>query len=95
MRENQFQKLLIVKLKGMFPGIVVLKNDAGYLQGMSDLLLLYKDRWAALEVKASEGARRQPNQDYYVEMLNEMSFASFIYPENEESVLFDLRAFFN
>lgn len=87
MLEREYQQHLIARLRRRFPGCVVLKNDPTYIQGFPDLLLLWRDRWAALEVKASERARERPNQKYHVEGLNEMSFAAFIYPENEEEVL--------
>lgn len=87
MLERDYQRLLIEKLNSRFPGCLILKNDPGYLQGVPDLVIFYGDRWAMLEVKASERARIQPNQTYYVEKLNEMSFAAFIYPSNEEEVL--------
>lgn len=85
--ERDYQSDLIKKLKRLFPGCLVLKNDSGYLQGILDLSIFYKDRWAMLEVKASASSPEQPNQRYYVEMLDEMSFAAFIYPENEGEVL--------
>ena len=87
MRENQFQRNLIKKIKDRFPGCYVMKNDCNYIQGVPDLTILYKDRWATLECKNSITAHHQPNQDYYVERMNEMSFSSFICPENEEEIL--------
>lgn len=68
----------------------MLKNDASYKPGIPDLIILYKDRWAALEVKKTEDARRGPNQDYYVDIMNSMSYAAFIYPENKEEILHEL-----
>ena len=65
MLERNFQANLIQKLKRMFPGCIVMKNDASYKQGIPDLLVLYRDRWASLECKKSAGAKRQPNQEYY------------------------------
>ena len=94
MKESVFQSRLIKKLKDRFPGCIVLKNDAGYLQGFPDLTVFYKDRWAALECKQSACAKHQPNQEYYVNYLNGMSFARFIFPENEEEVLRDLERTF-
>lgn len=91
MLESKFQAALIVELKARFKGCVVLKNDAGYIQGFPDLLILHKKRWAALEVKASANASRQPNQDYYVNMLDDMSYAAFICPENKEKILDELQ----
>ena len=87
MRERDYQAYLIKKLKAMFPGCVVLKNDPNYIQGFPDLTIFYGDRWAALEVKQDKAAGHQPNQDYYVEYLNGMSYAAFIFPENEREVL--------
>ena len=94
-RENKFQAELIKELKQLFPGIVILKNDANYIQGIPDLLLLFKDKWAMLEVKKTGNASHRPNQDYYVSRLNEMSFARFIFPENKEEVLHELEQTFN
>lgn len=94
MTENQYQAKLIKKLKVMFPGCEILKNDSGYKQGILDLTILVGKCWAMLEVKATKGAKTQPNQDYFVKKLNEMSFASFIYPENEEEVLAALQKAF-
>ena len=92
MRENKFQANLIKELKKMFPGCLVLKNDATYIQGIPDLLILYNDRWAALECKKSANEPLRPNQPYYVEKMNDMSFSSFIYPENKEEVLDGLQS---
>lgn len=92
MLENKFQAKLIKKLKKEYPGCIVMKNDSSYIQGIPDLLVLYKDKWASLECKKTEKARHQPNQDYYVDKMNEMGgFSSFIYPENEQEVLDELR----
>lgn len=91
MTEAKFQTELIRKLRLMFPEGIILKNDPGYLQGIPDLVIFYEDRYAFLEVKASERSRVQPNQDYYVHKLNKMSFAAFIHPSNEEEVLCALR----
>lgn len=94
MSESRFQAELIKDLKQLFDGCVVLKNDANYIQGFPDLLVLYGDKWAALEVKASARSSYQPNQEYYVERLDDMSYSSFVYPENKEEVLQDLLSIF-
>ena len=90
MLESQFQSKLIKEIKDRFPGCIVLKNDAGYLQGVPDLIVLHNDNWAALECKKTAKAKHQPNQDYYVGKMNEMSYASFICPENKKEVLNEL-----
>lgn len=90
MKESKFQKGLIDKIKNRLPGCIIMKNDPGYIQGIPDLIVLYGDKWATLEVKKSEGSSHQPNQDYYVKKMNEMSFSAFVYPENEQEVLDEL-----
>ena len=87
MRESQFQAQLIKKLSKMLPGIIILKNDPNYIQGIPDLILLYKNRWAALEVKRGAMASVRPNQAHYVRTMYAMSYAAFIYPENESEIL--------
>ena len=93
-KESQFQAELIKDLKRAFPGCVVLKNDANYIQGFPDLLVLFEGKWAALECKKQQEAHRQPNQTYYVDKLNAMSYASFICPENREEVMNELQQTF-
>lgn len=95
MKESKFQSDLKKELQGMFPGCMITKLDSGDIQGIPDLLVLYKDKWAVLENKRSVKASHQPNQDYYVDKMNDMSFASFIYPENKDEVLAKLRKKFN
>lgn len=89
--ERDFQKNLIKELKDIFVGCIVMKNDSSYIQGIPDLLILYNDKWAALEVKKSRVASHRPNQEYYVDKMDGMSFARFIYPENKEVVLDELQ----
>lgn len=94
MLENKFQSKLIKELKKIFPGCIVMKNDSSYIQGIPDLLILYKNKWASLEVKKSANASKRPNQQYYVDLMNKMSFARFISPENKKEVLDELRKTF-
>nr|DAR13005.1 MAG TPA: Nuclease [Caudoviricetes sp.] len=94
MLESRFQANLIKELKQRFPGCIVMKSDSGYLQGIPDLLVLYNDKWASLECKQSVVSKKQPNQEYYVGKMNEMSFSRFICPENKEEVLCDLQQSF-
>ena len=88
--EREFQKELIKTIKIRFSGAIVIKNDSSYIQGIPDLIILYNNKWAALEVKNSETASRQPNQEWYIDIMNNMSFAAFITPQNREDVLYDL-----
>jgi hypothetical protein len=95
MNETPFQKHVKERLREEFPGCFIFKNDARQIQGIPDLLVLYMDMWAILEVKRSVSATVQPNQPWYIEQFNQMSFASFIYPENEEEVFRGLQETFS
>ena len=90
--ESGFQDKLRNELKEMFPGCLIFKMDQ--VQGIPDLLILYETKWASLELKKSARAIRQPNQEYYVDRMNQMSFSSFIYPENKDEVLDELYLYF-
>lgn len=94
MLESNFQRNLIHELKERFPGCEVIKNDSSYIQGICDLVILYKNKWAMLEVKPKANAKRQPNQNYYVEKFGKMSFAAFIFPENKEKILNEMEQSF-
>lgn len=94
MLENKFKTGLVKDLKKRFPGCMVVHLDPNEIQGIPDLLVLYRDRWAALEGKKTGKASHRPNQDYYVAKMNEMSYASFIYPENKEEILDELERSF-
>lgn len=93
-KESVFQSNLKKELKSMFPGCIITKLDSGDIQGIPDLLILYKNKWATLENKKHAKATRQPNQEYYVDKMNKMSFSRFIYPENKDTVLSELRELF-
>lgn len=93
--ESKFQKELIDEIKERYPGCIALKNDSSYIQGFPDWTIFYKDKWAILEVKRARGAHKQPNQEYYVNKLNDMSFSRFVFPENKDEVLNDLDKLFN
>ena len=95
-KENEFQPDLIKELERLFPGSIVTKLDSSHIQGIPDLLILYNDKWAVLECKRSEEDRKhpRPNQEYYVDKLNNMSFSRFIYPENREEVISELQQAF-
>lgn len=94
MAESKFQRKLIKDIKERFPGSIVMKNDPNYIQGIPDLTILYRDKWATLEVKKDEKATHRPNQDYYVNEMSKMSYSAFIFPENEEEILNDLERSF-
>ena len=90
-KESAFQHEVIAEIRRRMPGCMILKNDCNYIQGVPDLLVLNNEHWAALECKKSAGAAHRPNQDYYVQKMNGMSYAAFIFPENREEVLNELQ----
>ena len=94
MKENKFQSDLIKEIKERFDGCIVTNLDSAHIQGIPDLLVLYKDKWATLECKRNDKASHRPNQEYYVNKMNEMSFSRFVYPENKEAVLDELQQSF-
>lgn len=87
MLENKFKTKLINEIERMLPGCMIMHLDPNEIQGIPDLLILYKDRWAVLEGKKNAQASHRPNQEYYVDRMDRMSFAAFIYPENKDEVL--------
>ena len=93
-RESKFQKDFIDEAMKRYPGCIAIKNDPCYIQGFPDWTILYEDKWAVLEMKKERGAKKQPNQEYYVDKLNKMSFSRFVFPENKEEVFEDLDALF-
>ena len=90
--ENDFQAKLIKELEDQYPDAIVTKLDANHIQGIPDLLILYKDKWAVLECKKSKDEPFRPNQKYYIGLMNDWSFASVIYPENKKEVLDELQS---
>lgn len=93
-QERDFQGSLIDTIKDRFPGCMVLKNDSSYIQGIPDLTILYNDRWVILECKKSKDEPYRPNQEHYLELLNGMSYAATIFPENAEVILNEVQEVF-
>lgn len=94
MLESKFQSDLIKEIEERFPNSIVIKNDSSYIQGIPDLTIFYKDKWATLECKKNKDAKARPNQSYYVDKMNGMSFSAFIFPENKEEVLNEMERSF-
>ena len=90
MKESKFQKEVIDEIQELLPEAIIMKNDPNYIQGVPDLTILSGDKWATLEIKKSKDAPHQPNQDFYVETMNNMSYSAFIFPENKEEVLHEM-----
>lgn len=92
--ESSFKRELIAEIERLFPGAIVLKTNANQIQGIPDQIILFRNRWAAFEAKRSENSSHQPNQDYYVDLFNKMSYAAFVHPQNKEDFLYDLQQTF-
>lgn len=92
--ESKFQSELIKTIEAMFPECVILKNDPNHIQGFPDLTILHYRNWAVLEVKRDSDAKRQPNQEYYVNKLGEMGYSAIIHPDNKEEILDGLQRAF-
>jgi hypothetical protein len=88
--ESKFQKELMDEIRERYPGCMITKNDSSYIQGIPDWTIFYRGKYAILEAKREEKAKHQPNQDYYVELFDKMSFSRFVYPENKDEVLREL-----
>lgn len=93
MNESKYRKYLEDRIREILPGCFVLRNPAGEYQGIPDLTVFYGPRWAMLEIKISDRAPFQPNQEYYLDLMSDMSFAAVIYPENELAILGELVMF--
>lgn len=93
MLEGPYKTHLTKRIMDRFPDrCIVVRLDSALRQGVPDMAVLFEGgMWALLEAKTSASARRQPNQDYYVQKLDAMCYAAFIYPENEEAVLDELQ----
>lgn len=92
--ESQFQAALKKRLRDTFPGCIVMKNDPNDIQGIPDLTVLHRDKWATLECKKGAKASHRPNQEYYVQKMNEMGFSRFISPDNVDQVMNELELYF-
>lgn len=93
--EGRFKEEFSKDLAFAFPDVVMLKNDEQLLQGVPDMLVLYKDKWAMLEFKAHAKAAVQPNQRYYISFFDSMGFGAFVYPENRDDVIEALERHFS
>lgn len=94
MLESKFKSDVLERIRSIFEGCEILHNDSRARPGVPDTLILWEEHWAMLEFKKSPTAKKQPNQEYYVDFFDKMSFAAFIFPENEEEVIRELKEAF-
>lgn len=95
--EADYKSGLHERIKDLLPGCWVLINDEQTCPGIPDTLVLWGPHYAFLEVKRKKPTRAsdwRPNQEWYLDELDEMSFAACIYPENEGEILYALQEAF-
>jgi len=93
--ESKFKRDVREEIEALFPGCIIIKGNSSEVQGIPDMLVIWHERYAFLEFKRSANEIHQPNQDWYVGLLDEWSFAAFIYPENKEEILDALQLSFS
>lgn len=92
--ESEFVVDLKEELRQRFPGCFIIKLDPNQIQGIPDLLILWESFWSVLETKRGNRSVHQPNQEYYVNLFDEMSFSAFVSPLNYRETLDEMeRAF--
>ena len=85
--ENKF-KDKIKKRLNLFPNSYHFTKEAVSLRVIPDIIGCSNGKFFALEVKASRNSNKTEMQKHILEKIKRAgSFASFIYPENEEEVL--------
>lgn len=89
-----FQSIMVKRLEKEFNGCIVLKNDPQWIQGIPDLLMLWGSNWVALETKGDSKSSKRPNQPYYVDKMDRMSYARFVSQDNVEEVLDEIHRSF-
>lgn len=91
--ESSFKARVVKHIREeLLPGCILTTGNSASQQGIPDVFIVYHNKWAMLEFKRAANSVHQPNQDYFVRMLDEWSFAAFIFPENEEEVLSALQS---
>lgn len=99
-REREYQPGLIKRIENLFKvkfQVEVYVRKIDIQQGWPDLLILAPGFWALLEVKKEEPTSAddfEPNQEWWIEEFDSMSFSACIYPENEQEVLHALKEAF-
>lgn len=93
MLESKFKTRLRNRIEKEFPGAIVMHTNPVERRGAPDLVVLYKDKWVALEGKQESKSSHRPLQDYRVEEWNKLSFARFVEPSNEQDVIDDMHAY--
>lgn len=93
-KETEFERAVCKEIRGWDNNIRVYKMDPNVAaQGIPDRLVLCNGKFALLEFKRTKNSPRRPNQDWYVDFFNKKGFSAFIYPENKEEILTNLKIY--
>lgn len=90
MLESEFKRKFKNMLEQSYPGCVLVDINPEQFRSFPDLLFLYDKFWATFEMKRTVGSAVRPNQPYWVEKLDNMSFSRFVEPGTAKEVLDDL-----
>jgi hypothetical protein len=86
MRESEFQTKVNRGLRAQYPDAHILKTDgpASGVQGFPDWAIVLPNATTVFyDAKVSANAKRQPNQDWYMDDLNSKGYlAMFVCPDN-------------
>ncbi len=95
MLESKFKKRTERRIRKRLQRVkIYIVKSSTEVRSAPDLFILGSGMWAALEFKKHKDADRQPNQEHIIDYLDNMSYATFVYPENVEGVLDDLEELF-
>lgn len=91
--EAKFQTKVISYLKSN--GFYVIKTSAipGVPVGCPDVIALKDGYYVALEIKASKNAKKQPLQQYTIDLLAKGGYAFFVWPENWPTIQAELETY--
>lgn len=87
MLESDFKQMFFDELRDILPGCLILRGNSAWIQGFPDNVVLHRDGWFAFEFKRGPRAKRRPNQEYYIDLLDDMSYSTFVDPTNYREVL--------
>ena len=95
MSEATFRTKWLNKFKKLSPDIFIEFADPKRKNGIPDVIIFYKKKYARLETKRSKNASKRLHQQYYIDYFNSQGiYAAFLTPENQEEVYNALRRYF-
>ena len=93
--ERKLQSKIIKFLKDQGGYVIKTRPQPGIPVGIEDVICLYREKWCAIEVKASENAPFRPGQQATLQYHKKGNkFVYVAYPENWELIRAELLAQF-